>query len=127
MCYYEKAMKELLKSSTKAYLIAMGLIAICLSVINKSYGLGYLLGILTSLFNLQLLINQIDQMLFEKKFNAWIGIPLYMLKSILFVVPMVLAIIWPDWLNLFAVVAGLLSPKFIFYINELFIKKEQHD
>lgn len=117
-------MKELTQSSTKGFWIAIGIITIILTILNKSYGLGYALGIVTSVLNLKLLVYQIDQMMFFKKFNAWIGIPLYMLKSFMFVIPMVAAILWPHWINLFAAVAGLLSPKFMFYINELFLKKE---
>lgn len=119
-------MKELTQSSTKGYWIAFGLIMVSLTIINISYGIGYGLGVLTSIISLKVLIYQIDQMMFFKKFNAWIGIPLYMLKSIMFVLPMVAAILWPNWINLFATVAGLLSPKFMFYITELFLKKESH-
>lgn len=119
-------MNELTQSSTKGYWIAMGIITIILSVINMTYGIGYGLGVLTSVLSLELLVYQIDQMMFFKKFNPWIGIPFYILKSFLFVLPMLAAILWPNWINLFAVVAGLLSPKFIFYIKELFFKKESH-
>ncbi len=119
-------MKELTQSSTKGFWIATGLITLSLTIINISYGIGYGLGIITSLLSLKLLVYQIDQMMFYKKFNAWIGIPFYILKSFLFVIPMVAAILWPNWINLFAAVAGLLSPKLMFYISELLIKKESH-
>lgn len=127
VCYYENAMKELIQNPTKGYLIAFGLITVILSLIKLSYGIGFILGIVFSIININVLISQINQMMFEKKFNPWIGIPLYMLKTFILVIPMFLSVLYPNWINLFAVVGGLLSPKLKFYIDELFLKKENHD
>lgn len=117
-------MHELLRTSSKVYWVIIVSISLILLLIKITLGLGYIIGIATSTLSMKLLITQIDQMFFYKKFNAWIGIPLYILKSFLFTLPMTISIVWPQWVNLYAVVAGLLSPKFIFYIQEFIFKKE---
>lgn len=120
-------MKEFTQTSSKKVWLIFILTFVALTFFKIGYGLGFALGVITSVVNLKLLIYQIDQMMFFKKFNAWIGIPFYIFKSFIYVLPMIASLLWPEWFNLYTVVGGLLSPKFLFYFNELLLKKETHD
>jgi hypothetical protein len=92
-----------------------------------SYAFGFIMGAITSMINLEVLVHQVDSLLFYKKFNPWIGIPIYILKSLSFMLPLTIALMWSKWFNLFAVIAGLLSIKVLFYSQEFIFKKALHD
>lgn len=120
-------MKDLFNKNTRWILMTYTIVILALGFIDLSYAFGFLIGSLTSIFNLEVLVHQIDNMLFHKKFNPWIGIPIYILKSLSFILPLSIALMWPKWFNLFAVIAGLLSIKILFYAQEFIFKKELHD
>lgn len=120
-------MKDLFNQNTQWVLISILAFMLILGMLNLSYALGYMMGALTSIFNLEILVHQIDSMLFDRKFNPWLGIPIYILKSLSFMIPLAIALALPKWFNLFAVIVGLLSIKILFYTQEFFFKKALHD
>lgn len=112
--------QDIIDDTLKKHLKLTLLIVVALSLINKAWGFGYGLGVL--FYQVVFLIKRfyIDYLLLMKKFSLVLFILFFGLGLIGFSIPFVIAVILPNWFNVIAVAAGLVSFPYTIYVS--FIK-----
>ncbi len=114
---------EWIYQSIKPTLILGGILATVALAFDFRWSLSILLGVAVSLIHLNRLDRKITLGLKEKyKKGKWFLI--FMGNFILLTFPLLLAIRFPQWLNIFAVVIGLLLNKVILYSKGIMRKGE---
>lgn len=117
-------MKVYFGDQTLKFIFLGFIIALSLSVMNFTWGTGYLLGISTMLVNIMMIERHVDNLLFNQRNSTFGNIIFFTLANALLTLPLLLSVLYPDKVNIFAATAGLLFYKYIFYIKEIFFKKE---
>lgn len=110
----------------KTYLVILSGIAVgaLLFGYRMSYGLGFLIGLGTSLINTGLISAYVDRVLSSRDYRPFPGILLYLLRSLILMFPFALVLKWPDYINVFCAVAGILYFKAILFGSVLLPRKE---
>jgi len=100
------------------------LITLFLLFINKAFGIGFLLGVIISLVNMVLIEIYSHQILSQKEYRSFPGFLFYLFRSFLLVIPFILTLVWPDFVNVFAAVMGILYFKIILFGSVLIQRRE---
>lgn len=116
---------KILFGDKKNYVLLFGaLITLTLLLINKAYGLGFLSGLVISIFNTWLIEGYSYRILASREYRSFPGFLFYMFRSFLLVVPFILTLVWPELINVFAAVFGILYFKILLFASVLIQKKE---
>jgi hypothetical protein len=117
-------MKTLFGNKTLIILILGISIGFALGVYQLSYGLGFIAGLMVSIMSLTLIESYTDRLLKSREYRPFPGFLLYLLRSLILIVPFALALRWPNLFNVFTGVAGILYFKLILFGSVLLPTKE---
>jgi len=110
----------LIQSKTLKILYAL---AIVISFIKLNLGIGFALGLSASLIHQLLFIKYVDGILFNEKFSVLGFIIGYLFRYMVLVLAIASAFMWPEFVGIFGVIAGLFVLKLWLYVKELSFKK----
>lgn len=116
-------MKILFASDGRKVLISGILVGLILLVWDPSLALGFWIGMAISELYLNLINAFYAYILGERHYSRGQGVLLFVGRILILSLPFVLAYKFPDRVNLFAAVAGLLYFKAILYVSIIFRKK----
>lgn len=100
------------------------LITLILLFINKAYGLGFLIGVIISMVNMFLIEIYSRQILSQQEYRSFPGFLFYLFRSFLLVIPFILTLVWPEFVNVFAAVMGILYFKIILFSTVMIQRRE---
>jgi hypothetical protein len=114
-------MKELYGKQQLIIHVIGVLIALGLLYFGLSFTLGFLLGIVASDISILLLEKRIDVILGQriKGFKSYLN---FMIGNLFLIVPLTLAVLWPNVFNLLGVGLGILYLRYSVFIKAMFIK-----
>lgn len=118
-------MDDFLSSHVKGSLRSGLILGILLVVIKVNWGIGFLAGFTASLINFQLTSNYVSGILHLRGHNRFITYLFFAGATLFLGVPMAIAVIFPSWVNIFAVAAGLMFFKFRLFAKELLFHKKE--
>lgn len=106
---------------TKKNLVLLigALLTLILYFIDKGYGLGFLAGLIISIINTQLIEGYSYRILAVREYRSFPGFLFYLFRSFLLVIPFILTLIWPEYINIFAAVFGILYFKIVLFASVL--------
>ncbi len=116
-------MKTLFGPKTWIVYVTGFVIGLILTFYRVSYGVGFLIGFLISILNMILIESFINRIFAQKIYRPFPGYLLYLLRSSFLFIPFVMALKWPEIVNVFTAVAGILFYKFILFASVLMPKK----
>lgn len=116
-------MKNFFGQHTLPYAFLSLGISIALGWVDRTWGVGYFLGLVAMLVNVLVIQRHVDGVLFEQKSLGFGNILFYVSANFILALPMLISGLYPDKSNLITVAAGELSLKYLFYIHEMWIKK----
>lgn len=108
------------------YLKWVGVITVLLSLPGLKYGFGFLIGSLFFYIYILLKAFYVDTLLFFKHYSLWQFIVFYVLGLGVFVIPLILAGLLPQWFDMICVALGLLGYKYFLFVRQLTKGGEQH-
>ncbi|MHC1735098.1 MAG: hypothetical protein AB9921_05440 [Erysipelotrichaceae bacterium] len=118
-------MDDFLSNHVKGSLRSGLILGVLLVVIKASWGIGFLAGFAASLIHFQLTSNYVSGILhlrYHKRFTTY----LFFAAATMFLgVPLLIAILYPTWINVFAATAGLLFFKYRLFVKEIFFRKKE--
>lgn len=90
--------------------------------IDRSYGIGFLVGLMLSEIYLSVLNAYMAYALSKQTYHWKSGTLVFMLRNLLLFVPFGLALVFPTYVNIFAAVIGLTYFKVCIYIKYLLFR-----
>jgi hypothetical protein len=104
----------------KNYVLLGGiLIGIILGFYRINLGLGFIVGFIISIVNMTLLEFYTAKILSQKDYRSFAGYLFYLFRNSLLIIPFVLSLVWPEFINVFSAVAGILYIKVILFASVL--------
>ena len=101
------------------------LIGVGLLLINRTYSLGFLVGLAISEVYLQVLNMFVARALSQQRYNWRNGTLIFVARNLLLLVPFILALKFPEYINVFTAILGLLYFKVCIYIKYLFFREKE--
>lgn len=101
-------------------------IAIIVGLFKLNLGVGFVLGLTTSLFHQLLFVQYVDKIIFEEKFSVFTFIIGYLFRFIVLAFAVGAAFIFPDYVSVYGVIFGLFVLKLWLYVKELALKKGEN-
>lgn len=99
-------------------------ITLVLFAFKVEYGLGFFIGMVISMINTWLIEGYSYRILATREYRSFPGFLFYLFRSFLLVIPFILTLIWPQFVNVFAAVSGILYFKMILFGSVLFGRRE---
>jgi len=115
-------MKTLFAQDSMKIRILGVLIGCGLLLINRTYGLGFLVGLIISEIYLWVLNAFLANSLSRQVYNWKSGMLIFMARNFLLFIPFILVLVFPTYVNVFAAVTGLIYFKVCIYIKYLLFR-----
>jgi hypothetical protein len=115
-------MKILFDQNSMKIRMIGGLIGLLLIFIGKSYALGFLIGMAISEVYLSILNTFLSQSLAQRYYSNGTNTLIFVSRNVLLMIPFVLTLLFPAYVNIFAAVGGLLYFKLCIYVKYLFFR-----
>lgn len=116
-------MDAYIKKQIRSAILFGSAFSVVLALIDLTYGIGFACGILASVIQLvrsSMYIGNILHFQQKRGFGAY----LFFTSGIFFLcVPMILGIFYPNWVNLYAAMAGTLFLKYLMFATEILFSK----
>jgi len=117
-------MKHLFGRKTNLVIVSGIVVGGLLLGYRLSFGIGFLIGLGTSMINTGLISVYVDRVLTSRSYRVFPGILLYVLRSMILMFPFALVLKWPNYVNVFCAVAGILYFKAVLFGSVLLPRKE---
>jgi hypothetical protein len=117
-------MKILFASNGRKVLISGIVVGLILLIFDPSLSLGFWIGMAISELYLNLINAFYAYILGERHYSRTQGVLLFVGRILILSLPFVLAYKFPDRVNLFAALGGLLYFKVVLYVVHLFFRKK---
>jgi len=113
------------KDSTKIRLLGL-LIGCGMIFIQRSYGLGFLAGMMVSELYLGILNAFMTNAMAKQRYSMGSGTLVFVFRNFLLLIPFILTILYPAYINVFTAVIGLLYFKVCIYIKYLLFRDKEN-
>lgn len=107
------------RTSTLIRLIGI-LIGLGLLWFGRSYGLGFIAGLIVSEIYLSVLNGYMAHAMKRQEYSWKSGTLVFVFRNFLLIIPFILTLLLPAYINVFAAVSGLIYFKICIYIKYLF-------
>ena len=98
------------------------ILAVIMYFIDFRISTGIIFGYLASTFHLYLITVSMDKMLQKRQVNVFLVLLGSMLRYVIIALPLVIALIFPQYFNIFAVASGFILYKVVLLVFAVFYK-----